>query len=55
MMGDFELPEAVEDDFDIYDALGLNTPTDPTTAPAPVHDPLAAFMDDDDDEFGTRY
>ena len=51
MMGDFDLPEAVEDDFDIYDALGLNTPPGPTTAPAPVHDPLAAFMDDDDDEF----
>ena len=46
MMGDFDLPEAVEDDFDIYDALGLNTPTDPTTAPHRLASPtLPDVMD----------
>ena len=49
MIGNFDLPEDVDDDMDIYDALGLNTPTGPAAATAPMYDPLAAFMDDDDE------
>ena len=49
MIGNVDLPEDVDDDMDIYDALGLNTPTGPAAASAPMYDPLAAFMDDDDE------
>jgi hypothetical protein len=49
MIGNFDLPEAVDDDMDIYDALGLNTPTGPAPTSAPLYDPLAAFMDDDEE------
>tara|TARA_B100001027_G_scaffold216430_1_gene192762 strand:- start:10 stop:522 length:513 start_codon:yes stop_codon:yes gene_type:complete len=49
MIGNLDLPEDVDDDMDIYDALGLNTPTGKAAASVPVYDPLAAFMDDDDE------
>ena len=49
MLGEFDLPEDVDDDMDIYDALGLNTPTGPTAVAAPLYDPLAAFMEDDEE------
>ena len=57
MISEFELPEVEDDnDMDIYAALGLNTPVGDnavaeTSGPAQnFHDPLAAFMDDDDEE-----
>ena len=52
-MGEFELPEVDEEEIDIYAALGLNTPMENTAGAAAAHDPydpLAAFMDDDDEE-----
>ena len=53
MMGDFELPEADDEEIDIYAALGLNTPienNDDVPLAHDLYDPLAAFMDDDDEE-----
>lgn len=57
MIGAFELPEVEDDDdMDIYAALGLNTPVgddavlDNSVAVQDLHDPLAAFMDDDEEE-----
>ncbi len=52
MIDAFTLPETEEEDIDIYDALGLNTPvsTDTDQATTQTYDPLAAFMDDDDEE-----
>ena len=50
MMDQFELPEHDDEDIDIYEALGLNNPVQTEGSAAPVYDPLAAFMDDDDDE-----
>ncbi len=50
MMGEFELPEPVDEELDIYAALGLNTPVEHTNEHALAYDPLAAFMDDDDDD-----
>ena len=53
MIDDFALPEADEEEIDIYAALGLNTPVSADSPSTHVHDPLAAFMDDDDtDEIG---
>ena len=53
MMDEFELPEVDDEEIDIYAALGLNTPIE-NIDEAPVahnlYDPLAAFMDDDDEE-----
>ncbi len=47
-----------EEELDIYAALGLNTPLEPTVPTNTAQsgfkvdpsDPLAAFMDDDDDD-----
>ena len=53
MMDAFELPVDDDDDIDIYDALGLSTPVGndvETGAATGAYDPLAAFMDDDDEE-----
>ena len=52
MIDAFTLPETEEEDIDIYDELGLNTPvsTDTDQATTQTYDPLAAFMDDDDEE-----
>lgn len=50
MMDAFELPEDDDEDVDIYAALGLNTPVDSDSTPVvDAYDPLAAFMDDDED------
>ena len=51
MNDEFALPDEDHEDIDIYDALGLNTPvsTEQTSVEA-TYDPLAAFMDDDDDD-----
>jgi len=53
MMGDFELPEVDDEEIDIYAALGLNTPiesSDDAPLTNDLYDPLAAFMDDDEEE-----
>ena len=53
MIGDFELPEVDDEEIDIYAALGLNTPienTDEAPLAHDLYDPLAAFMDDDEEE-----
>ena len=50
MIDDFALPSFDEEDIDIYDALGLNTPVSTEQPAAQAYDPLAAFMDDDEDE-----
>ncbi len=49
MIDDFALPLADEEEIDIYAALGLDTPVSADSPSTYVHDPLAAFMDDDDD------
>ena len=54
MIDAFTLPDAEEEDIDIYDALGLNTPVSTDQAPTQAYDPLAAFMDDDDEEEEAR-
>ena len=54
MIDEFALPDEDHDDIDIYDALGLNTPvSNEQTSVENAYDPLAAFMDDDDDGIGT--
>ena len=53
MMDAFEPPVDDDDDIDIYAALGLSTPVGndvETGAATGAYDPLAAFMDDDDEE-----
>ncbi len=53
MMAEFELPEVDDEEIDIYAALGLNTPVENPVDTAPTHDPydpLAAFMDDDEED-----
>ena len=51
MIDEFAIPDEDHDDIDIYDALGLNTPVSNDQAPVEnAYDPLAAFMDDDEDE-----
>ena len=64
MMGNDTPFEDDEGEMDIYAALGLNTPVGDDAAnasPAPLldaYDPLAAFMDDEDDDLavaGTMY
>lgn len=50
MIDAFTLPDTEEEDIDIYDALGLNTPVSTDQALTQAYDPLAAFMDDDDEE-----
>ena len=52
MIDAFTLPETEEEDIDIYDALGLNTPVSTDQPTTQAYDPLAAFMDDDDEEEG---
>jgi len=49
----FQPPVDDEEDFDIYDALGLNAPVGNESSAAnqaQFDDPLAAFMDEDDEE-----
>ena len=62
MIDQFQLPEVDDDDdMDVYAALGLNTPVgddavvETSVAPQQIHDPLAAFMDDDDEEEGLTF
>jgi len=53
MMDAFEPPVDDDDDIDIYAALGLSTPVGndvETGAATGVYDPLAAFMDDDEED-----
>ena len=51
MIDEFALPEEDHDDIDIFAALGLNTPvSDEETHVQNAYDPLAAFMDDDDED-----
>lgn len=53
MMDAFDLPEEDDEEIDIYDALGLNTPVasqDAGVQHSIVEDPLAAFMDDDEED-----
>ncbi len=51
MIDEFALPDEDHDDIDIYDALGLNTPVSNDQASVEnAYDPLAAFMDDDEDD-----
>lgn len=51
MMDAFDLPEEDDEEIDIYEALGLNTPMEPSSQAAPMdlYDPLAAFMDDEEE------
>ena len=52
MMDSFNLPEEDDEEMDIYEALGLNTPVESSTQATAldIYDPLAAFMDDEEDE-----
>ena len=53
MMDAFEPPVDDDEDIDIYDALGLSTPVGndvETGAATAAYDPLAAFMDDDEED-----
>ena len=52
MMDSFNLPEEDDEEMDIYEALGLNTPVESSTQATAldIYDPLAAFMDDDEDD-----
>ena len=52
MMDSFNLPEVDDEEMDIYEALGLNTPVESSTQATAldIYDPLAAFMDDDEDD-----
>ena len=50
MMDDVGFPEEDDETFDIYDALGLNTPVGDAHEAQVAYDPLAAFMDDDDED-----
>jgi len=52
-MDAFEPPVDDDEDIDIYDALGLSTPVGndvETGAATAAYDPLAAFMDDDEED-----
>lgn len=52
MINAFELPEHNDEEVDMYDVLGLSTPipSEPMTGQVDTYDPLAAFMDDDDED-----
>ena len=50
MMDNFTLPEEDDEEIDIYAALGLNTPIEENQTGVNIYDPLAAFMDEDDDD-----
>ena len=52
MMDSFNLPEEDDEEMDIYEALGLSTPVESSTQATAldIYDPLAAFMDDDEDD-----
>ena len=52
MMDSFNLPEEDDEEMDIYEALGLNTPVQSSTQATAldIYDPLAAFMDDDEED-----
>lgn len=50
MIDDFALPEVDDEEIDIYAALGLNTPVSDAQETVQAYDPLAAFMDDDEEE-----
>jgi hypothetical protein len=52
MIEAFEPPVDDEDEFDIYDALGLNAPVSgggSPNDPVEAYDPLAAFMEDEEE------
>jgi hypothetical protein len=51
MMDSFNLSEGDDEEMDIYEALGLNTPVESSTQATAldIYDPLAAFMDEDDE------
>ena len=52
MMDSFNLPEEDDEEMDIYEALGLSTPVESSTQATAldIYDPLAAFMDDEEDD-----
>ena len=52
MMDSFNLPEGDDEETDIYEALGLSTPVESSTQATAldIYDPLAAFMDDEEDD-----
>ena len=52
MMDSFNLPEEDDEEMDIYEALGLSTPVESSTQATAldIYDPLAAFMDDDEED-----
>ena len=52
MMDSFNLPEVDDEEMDIYEALGLNTPVESSTQATAldIYDPLAAFMDDEEED-----
>ena len=52
MMDSFNLPEEDDEEMDIYEALGLNTPVESSTQATAldIYDPLAAFMDDEEED-----
>ena len=52
MMDSFNLPEEDDEEMDIYEALGLSTPVESSTQATAldIYDPLAAFMDDEEED-----
>ena len=52
MMDSFNLPEDDDEEMDIYEALGLSTPVESSNQATAldIYDPLAAFMDGDEDD-----
>jgi len=52
MMDAFTPPEEDDEEVDIYEALGLNTPVEGANQAESleIYDPLAAFMDDDEED-----
>ena len=49
MIEEFGVPETDDEDIDIYEALGLNTPVSTEQPAVEAYDPLAAFMEDDEE------
>ena len=49
MIEEFGVPETDDEDIDIYEALGLNTPVSNEQPAVQAYDPLAAFMEDDEE------
>ena len=52
MMDSFNLSEGDDEEMDIYEALGLNTPVESSTQATAldIYDPLAAFMEDEEED-----